>query len=71
MIEKVRNMRPRIERHERKSFICKDDTRWNSLSNECPLYNEENSTNFHQLETNIPKFIFILSNKNIYSKQFQ
>ena len=71
MVEKGRYMRPRIERHERKCFICKDDIEDEiHLLIKCPLYNEErtalfqscreNTTNFDQLLTDKQKFILAI-----------
>ena len=75
MIEKGRHMRPRIERNERKCFICNNDVEDEiHFLIKCPLYDTErvilfqacrdNSMNFDSLETNEQKFVFILSNEN-------
>ena len=74
MIEKGRHLRPKLERHERKCFLCK-----NELEDEkhfilkCPLYVEERSLLFQACRKNSihfdslneeQKFIFILTNEN-------
>ena len=68
-------MRPRIERNERKCFICNNDVEDEiHFLIKCPPYDTErvilfqacrdNSMNFDSLETNEQKFVFILSNEN-------
>ena len=73
MVENGRNMRPRIERREKKCFLYV-----NEIENEihfitqCPLYAHErkklygvcleNAANFEQIPTNLQKYIYILSN---------
>ena len=73
LIEKGRHMRPRLERNERKCFICKEkiENEMHFLT-ECPLYKNErailyqacreNSKNFTSL-TKEQKFIFIMTNE--------
>ena len=69
-------MRPRLERNDRKCFMCKD-----KIENEmhfvieCPLYQNErailfqscreNCINFDLLTTNEQKFCFIMTNECI------
>ena len=68
-------MRPRLERNDRKCFICNDKIE-NEIHflTECPLYeNERNSlfqacrencVNFDLLNTNEQKFCFVMTNEN-------
>ena len=75
MIEKGRQMRPRIERSERKCLVCVTEVE-NELHfvTQCPLYENErkalyqacqrNATAFEEIPTDEQKFIFILSNEN-------
>ena len=75
MIEKGRHQRPRIERNERKCFICKDkvEDEIHFVIN-CPLYTDErdilfqvcrqNCIHFDALTTDAQKFIFIMTNEN-------
>ena len=73
-IEKGRQMRPKIERNQRKCLICKteieDELHFLII---CPLYDEERATLFQQCHINSihfditlndqQKFIFIMSNE--------
>ena len=74
LIEKGRHFRPKIERNERKCFLCKDDVEDEShFITKCPLYSNErvllydslkyNSRFFEQLNDE-QKFIFIMTNEN-------
>ena len=75
LIEKGRHMRPRLERNERKCFVCKDQIEdENHFIVKCPLYSKEravlfqscreNCMNFDLLTTDVQKFIFIMTNEN-------
>ena len=75
LIEKGRHMRPRLERNDRKCFVCNDKIENEShFLTECPLYeNERNSlyqacrencVNFDLLNTNEQRFCFIMTNEN-------
>ena len=74
MIEKDRHMKPKIERNERKCYLCKY-----IIENEehflirCPLYNPQRKVlenackvncNRYDYLTQEQKFIFIMSNEN-------
>ena len=81
LIETGRHLRPRVERNERKCFICR-----NKIENEfhfvikCPLYSCErkalykalanNSKHFESLSSDELKFFFIMTNedKDVLSK---
>ena len=74
LIEKGRHFRPKIERNERKCFLCKNDVEDEShFITKCPLYNKErvllyellkdNSRFFEQLSDE-QKFVFIMTNEN-------
>ena len=76
LIEKGRQVRPRLERHERKCFLCKDEIEDElHFVTKCPFYSKErttlyqslreNSINFNCLATDEQKFIFIMTNENI------
>ena len=74
-IETGRHVRPKLERHERKCFICSDE-----IENElhfvvkCPLYSRErkvlykaltqNSKHFESLTSDEHKFMFIMTNED-------
>ena len=75
LIEKGRHLRPRLDRKERKCFICKVEIEdENHFVTKCPLYSTErailfrslqhNSVNFDSLATDEHKFIFIMTNEN-------
>ena len=75
LIETGRHLRPKLERHERKCFICR-----NEIEDEfhfvikCPLYSCErkalyksltnNSNNFELLNSDDQKFMFIMTNED-------
>lgn len=75
LIETGRHLRPKLERHDRKCFVCK-----NEIENElhfvtkCPVYSNErkalyesleyNSKCFKELRTEEHKFLFIMTNEN-------
>ena len=75
LIETGRHLRPKLERHERKCFICRDE-----IENElhfvikCPLYSSErktlyksltqNSKHFESLTTDEQKFIYVMTNED-------
>ena len=76
LIEKGRHHRPRLERHERKCFICKtevEDEKHFLIS--CPLYENqrdelyqvcrENCQLFDLLPSEENKFVYIMTNENI------
>ena len=76
LIEKGRHLRPRLERNDRKCFICKAE-----VENEkhflitCPLYENQRENLFHQCRENCrsfdsltpeeERFIFIMTNEDI------
>lgn len=76
LVETGRHFRPKLEKRERKCFICK-----NKIEDEmhfitsCPLYSNErkslykslihNSKEFQSLRTEEQKFIFIMTNENV------
>ena len=74
LIERGRHMRPRLERNDRKCFVCSDKIE-NEMHfvTECPLYENErsvlfqscreNSMNFDLLTTSEQKFCFIMTNE--------
>ena len=75
MIEKGRHLRPRIERIERKCFLCKDEVEDEKhFITKCPLYTHErtllfqacrqNSIHFDSLITEEQRFNFILTNES-------
>ena len=75
LIETGRHMRPKLERHERKCFICRDEIENEShFVIKCPLYTSErkalymslthNSKHFELLTSDEQKFIFIMTNEN-------
>ena len=75
LIETGRHLRPKLERQQRKCFICKDEIE-NELHfvTKCPLYSSErkklyksleyNSRFFLSLNTDEKKFIFIMTNED-------
>ena len=75
LIEKGRHFRPKIDRNERKCFICKDDVEDEChFITKCPLYSNQrvllyqslnnNSRFFESITTNEQKFIFTMTNEN-------
>ena len=75
MIEKGRHLRPRIERNERKCFLCKDEIEDEKhFIQKCPLYVQErtllfqaccqNPIHFDSLTTVEQQFNFILTNES-------
>ena len=73
LIEKGRHFRPKLERHDRKYFICKDDVEdENHFITNCPLYSNQEfplnrlykNNRFFQLFNDEQKFIFIMTNEN-------
>ena len=76
LIEKGRHVRPRLDRSERKCFLCKDEIEDEKhFVTKCPFYSKErailyrslqnNCVNFNSLDTDEQKFIFIMTNENI------
>ena len=74
MIEKGRHQRPRVERQERKCFICKEEVEDEKhFTVKCPLYENQrallfqaccqNSTHFDSLNEE-QKFVFIFTNES-------
>ena len=75
LIEKRRHMRPKLDRTERKCFLCKDviEDEKHFITN-CPLYSKHRAILYHSLQNNSiyftsltgeDKFIFIMINENI------
>ena len=75
LIEKGRHARPRLERSERRCFLCKDEIEDEKhFINKCPLYLierailfrslQDNSANFDSLTSDEQKFIFIMTNED-------
>lgn len=75
LIEKGRHMRPRLDRNERKCFLCKDVVEDEKhFITKCPLYSKErnflyqslekSSIHFNSLTTDEQKFIFIMTNED-------
>ena len=74
LIEKGRHMRPKLDRTERKCFLCKDviEDEKHFITN-CPLYSKHRAILYHSLQNNSiyftslteeDKFIFIMINEN-------
>ena len=75
-IETGIHLRPKLERHKRKCFICKDEIEDEiHFVVKCPLYSSERKTLFHTLTRNSKnfdllnsdeqKFIFIMTNEDM------
>ena len=73
LIEKGRHFRPKLERHDRKCFICKNDVEdENHFITNCPLYSNQRfplnrllkNNRFFQLFNEEQKFNFIMTNEN-------
>ena len=71
LIEKGRHFRPKLERHDRKCFMCKDGVGdENHFITNCPLYSSQRfplnrlfkNNRFFQLFNDEQKFIFIMTN---------
>ena len=76
MIEKGRQMRPRVERNDRKCFYCRNDVEDEiHFLVKCPVYQENreklfetcqnNCANFNNIDTDEQKFIFLMTNDDI------
>ena len=75
LIEKGRHMRPRLDRNERKCFLCKDTVEDEQhFITKCPLYSKQRSTLYHSLQNNSihfnsltdeQKFVFIMTNEDV------
>ena len=73
LIEKGRHFRPKLEGHDRKCFICRDNVEdENHFIANCPLYSNQRfplnglfkNNSFFQLFNDEQKFIFIMTNEN-------
>ena len=74
LIETGRHLRPKLERHERKCFVCKDDIEDEChFVTKCPLYSSERNVLYNSLKGNSKffeslneeqKFVFIMTNEN-------
>ena len=67
LIEKGRHMRPRLERSDRKCFLCKDKIE-NEIHflTECPLYNNERKILFNSCRRTCPNFDYLVTNEQIF-----
>ena len=77
LIEKGMHMRPRLDRSDRKCFICKDKVEnERHFIVECPAYEKERKElfdccyekcpTFEYIHTEEQKFIFIMTNEDIF-----
>ena len=74
LIETGRHLRPKLERQERKCFVCRDDIEDEChFVTKCPLYSSERKVLYKSLKDNSKifeslneeqKFVFIMTNEN-------
>ena len=67
LIEKGRHMRPKLDRTERKCFLCKDviEDEKHFITN-CPLYSKHRAILYHSLQNNSIYFTSLTEEDNFF-----